>query len=91
MITLNFVICSLIITGYFVSTTGVPEVIQAKSFEVVNDEGKVVAAIYADANGGVLGVSNKDGKQVAGIGVDADGDGVVKTNDSKGVETSRMP
>ena len=130
----------LLVAGLVVSATSlqtVPDVIQAKKFEVVNDEGKVVASFYANMGGGmlsfsnkdgevvaglgsdevngggVLGINNKDGKRVAGIhadengGVarvfnnkftevagiraDANGDGLMKTSDSKGQTTSRIP
>jgi len=70
VISLNFAICSLIIVGYFVSTTNAHDVIQAKKFEVVNDEGKVVASFYANMGGGMLSFSNKDGEVVAGLGSD---------------------
>ena len=130
----------LLVAGIVVGATSlqtVPDVIQAKKFEVVNDEGKVVASFYAymggsmlsfsnkdggvvaglgsdEVNGGgVLGINNKEGKRVAGIhadengGVarvfnnkftevagiraDANGDGRLKTSDSKGQTTSRIP
>ena len=63
VITLNFAICSLIITGYFVSTMGVPDVIQAKKLEVVNDEGERVAFIGMDTSGnGEFVVVKKEGE-----------------------------
>ena len=130
----------LLVAGLVVGATSlqtVPDVIQAKKFEVVNDEGKVVASFYANMGGGmlsfsnkdgevvaglgsdevngggVLGINNRDGKRVAGIyadenggvarvhnneftevvriGADANGDGLMKTSDSKGQTTSRIP
>ncbi len=45
----------------------VPDVIQAKKFEVVNDEGKVVAVLRSGEYGGFFGIFNKDGKGVAGL------------------------
>ena len=45
VISLNFAICSLIIVGYFVSTTNAPDVIQAKKFEVLSDDGKAVVVL----------------------------------------------
>jgi len=41
-----------------------PDGIQAKKFEVVNDDGKVVAVIGVNEDGGVLGIANKDGEQL---------------------------
>ena len=65
VISLNFAICSLIIVGFFVSTTNAPDVIQAKSFEVVNDEGKEVAILSEYDGWGVLVICNKNGEPVA--------------------------
>ena len=61
VISLNFAICSLIIVGYFVSTTNAPDVIQAKKFEVVNDEGESVAVMTAlpDGSGRVTTLNSK--------------------------------
>ena len=85
VISLNFAICSLIIVGYFVSTTNAPDVIQAKKFEVLNDEGKVVASFYANMGGGMLSFSNKDGEVVAGLGSDeVNGGGVLGINNKDG-------
>jgi hypothetical protein len=135
-----FGVFGLVVVGGLLAVTtlqSVPDVIQAKKFEVVNDEGKVVASFYANMGGGmlsfsnkdgevvaglgsdevngggVLGINNKDGKTVAGIyadenggvarvlnnnftevvqiGADANGDGRMKTSDSKGQTTSRIP
>jgi len=44
------------------SMQSVPDVIQAKSFLVVNGEGKGVAVIGSDTEGGVLNIFNKDGE-----------------------------
>ena len=68
----------LLVAGVIVSATSlqtVPDVIQAKKFEVVNDEGKPVVNLYAYDDGGVLSIANKDGKAVAGLYVDKDGNG----------------
>ena len=69
----------LLVAGVVVSATSlqtVPDVIQAKKFEVVNDEGKVVASFYAYMGGGMLSFSNKDGGVVAGLGSDEVNGGV---------------
>ena len=91
VISLNFAICSLIIVGYFVSTTNAPDLIQARKFEVVNDEGITVASIGADAEGGVLSIGNNEGEEVAAIAATTDGDGGIVTIDSKGEITSETP
>ena len=66
----------LLVAGVVVSATSlqtVPDVIQAKKFEVVNDEGKKVAVLFANEDGGVLGILNKDEKVVALLGANEDG------------------
>ena len=81
-------VCCLLVAGVIVSATSlqtVPDVIQAKKFEVVNDEGKVVASFYANMGGGMLSFSNKDGEVVAGLGSDeVNGGGVLGINNKDG-------
>ena len=78
----------LLVAGIVVGATNmqtVPDVIQAKKFEVVNDEGKVVASFYANMGGGMLSFSNKDGGVVAGLGSDeVNGGGVLGINNKEG-------
>ena len=78
----------LLVAGVIVSATSlqtVPDVIQAKKFEVVNDEGKVVASFYPSMGGGMLSFSNKDGEVVAGLGSDeVNGGGVLGINNKEG-------
>jgi hypothetical protein len=57
VMTLNFVICALIIVGYVVSTTNAPDLVQAMKFEVVNDAGKGVAELTGTAGGVDIGVA----------------------------------
>ena len=77
----------LLVAGIVVGATSlqtVPEVIQAKKFEVVNDEGKVVASIHRNESGsGVVGVCNKDGKAVVVIASNVNG-GMVGIIDKDG-------
>ena len=89
-----YTLCSVGVLGGLLAATNlnsVPDVIQAKKFEVVNDEGKIQAMLFADPGGGALGISNKDGKPVAAVRVDADGDGAVVTQNGKGQMTSHTP
>ena len=78
----------LLVAGVVVNATSlhpVPDVIQAKKFEVVNDEGKVIASFYANMGGGMLSFSNKDGEVVAGLGSDeVNGGGVLGINNKEG-------
>ena len=46
--------------------------IRAERFEVTRD-GKTVAVLTADSNGGRLGIYNKDGKPVARLSAEPDG------------------
>jgi len=60
----------LLVAGVVVSATSlqtVPDVIQAKKFEVVNADGKVIVEIGALADGGKLQIFENGGKQVAVI------------------------
>ena len=62
-----FGVFGLVVVGGLLAVTtlqSVPDVIQAKKFEVVNDEGKVVASFFANMGGGMLSFSNKDGEVV---------------------------
>ena len=59
-----------VVAGFAMSIQNVPELIQAKKFEVLNGEGMAVASIYGYMGGGMLSISNKDGKVVAGLGAD---------------------
>jgi hypothetical protein len=78
----------LLVAGIVVGATSlqtIPDVIQAKKFEVMNDEGKVVASFYANMGGGMLSFSNKDGEVVAGLGSDeVNGGGVLGINNKDG-------
>jgi hypothetical protein len=55
----------LIIAGCGVATTSmqsVPDVIQAKRFEVINDQGQVMVGLSQDSDGGLLSLLNKNGE-----------------------------
>jgi len=75
-----FGVFGLVVVGGLLAATSlqsVPDVIQARKFQVVNNEGKAMVDIFATANGGRLRISSKDGKQVAGIQATADGGGTL--------------
>ena len=60
----------LLFAGITVAATsmqGVPDLIQAKKFEVVNDEGKAVVVLRSDSYGGELRIAEKSGKPTVGI------------------------
>ena len=71
-----YTLCGFFVLAVLIAATNldsIPDVIQAKKFEVVNDDGKKVAEIFADASGGRLSIFNTDGKRVALIGSDVYG------------------
>jgi hypothetical protein len=64
------------VVGYFVATNlqSVPDVMQAKKFEVVNDAGKKVAELTSTAGGsGALSIGDNDGVKLALLAVYPDG------------------
>jgi hypothetical protein len=72
-----FGVFGLVVVGGLLAATSlqsVPDVVRAKQFEVVNDEGKTQAILFAGPEGGEMVILNKDGKQVAAIFADANGD-----------------
>ena len=82
----------LLVAGVVVGATSlqtVPEVIQAKRFEVVNDDGKTVAEIFADEDGGALRILNKDGQPVVGFFADEDG-GMLGISNKDGTPVSGL-
>ena len=83
-----YTLCGFFVLAVLIAATNldsVPDVIQAKKFEVVNDEVKVVASFYANMGGGMLSVSNKDGEVVVGLGSDeVNGGGVLGINNKDG-------
>ena len=64
-------------------TESTPSVIQAKRFEVVNDEGQVIVELGNLRCGGYVSTRNKEGKYVAGLGAGEDG-GYVSTWNKEG-------
>ena len=65
----------------------IPDVVKARKFEVVNKDGKPVAAMVATENGGLVAVRNKAGKgRAVSMLVGADGGSVyVRNKDGKPV------
>ena len=63
----------------------IPDVIQARSIQVVDAGGRRVAALDAMDTGGILRVFNKAGKAVAAMQVSSDGSGSVSVFNNAGV------
>ncbi|MFT4593591.1 MAG: hypothetical protein ACI9JK_001303 [Phycisphaerales bacterium] len=60
----------LLVAGIVVGATSlqtVPDVIRAKSIQVVNDKGKIVAGLIATPTGGSVSVSNNSGETLASL------------------------
>ena len=51
----------------FRSPIAVPDVLQAKKFEVVDDNGNVLVRVSQDAGNGLVKTYNKDGKKLVNI------------------------
>jgi hypothetical protein len=77
----------LFVAGLVVGATSlqtVPDVIQAKKFEVVNNEGKVVVAIKSHQEGGTISTHNSQGETLILMGVNNYGSGAIQTKNNKG-------
>ncbi len=75
-----YAMACLIVTAIAVAATsmqGVPDVIQAKKFEVVNEESKAVGRFSSGTSGGLLNIFNNNGESVAGLASGTDGGGLV--------------
>ncbi len=73
----------LMIAGLAIAATSlqsIPEVLTAKRFAVVNDEGRVTARLYSDENGGVLYLFNKDGTRTSALAALPNGGGALVIN-----------
>ena len=88
--TLKRIVCGigcLLVAGIALATTSVqniPDLIQAKKFEVMNKEGKAVGHFSASTNGGMLNIFNNKGDSVAGFTSGKNGGGlVIMSNDER--------
>ena len=86
----------VVVGGLLAATTlqSVPDVIQAKKFEVVNDEGKVFVRISglstqpnpikSHQEGGIISTYNSQGKILILMGMNNHGSGGIQTMNNKG-------
>ena len=87
----------LLVAGIVVGATSlqtVPNVIQAKRFEVVNDEGKVFVlisglttqpnSIKSQQSGGIISTYNSQGETLILMGMNNHGSGAIQTMNNKG-------
>ncbi|MEE2907971.1 MAG: hypothetical protein VX527_09090 [Planctomycetota bacterium] len=65
----------VVVGGLLAATTlqSVPDVIQAKEFEVINDNGTTQASLGSYRNGGILTIENKEGEIVNVLSATSDG------------------
>jgi hypothetical protein len=65
----------VVVGGLLAATTlqSVPDVLRAKSFEVVNGEGKVLGSLKSGSEGGELGLNSKGGKKMVGLSTGDEG------------------
>ena len=87
----NIALGAVVVVGGLMAATGVrsvPDVIQAKKFEVVNDEGKVIVLIESvfskGEHYGFVKTQNGKGGALVELGVTSGGNGMVKTQNGKG-------
>ena len=88
--------CGLMLVGGLLAATtlqSVPDVIQAKKFEVVNDDGKVIVELSNLEGGGVdngmLVTRTSEGGRLVALGA-SPGGGVVETQNGKGGTLVRL-
>ena len=87
----NIALGVMVVVGGLMAAKGVqevPDVIQAKKFEVVNDEGKVIVELSNVQGGGVdngfVLTRNSVGQTLVKLGVTSGGQGLVRTENGKG-------
>lgn len=87
-------ICSVLVAGIVVSATSmqtVPAVIQARSVEVVNDDGTTLVRLGVTKNGqGMIRTMNGDGQDLVRLGVTISGKGIVRTMNGNGQELVQL-
>lgn len=74
----------------FRSPKTVPDVIQAKRFEVVDDYGNVLVNLTQDDGKGLIKTYNKEGKKLVNITYTTNQEGYIGLEDGKGQETMRL-
>jgi hypothetical protein len=77
------VIFAAMIVGAAGAGDDVPDVIRARKFEVVNEEGTTLVALSGDEDGGTVTTSSAKGTTLVKLGADVDGNGFVTTSSSE--------
>ena len=68
----------------------IPDVMQAKKFEVVDDNGNVLVRVSQDVGNGLIKTFNKDGKKLVNITYTTKGEGFLALEDGNSQETVRL-
>lgn len=82
-IVLTLALASAVTMGQVIRPS-VPNIIQARKFEVVNNRGKTMLELGSTRLFGYMFVSNREGKVVATISTNHSGDGMIRTLDKDG-------
>lgn len=89
-----FGVLALVVVGGLVAATtlqNVPDVIQAKKFELVSAKGNVVGEFHVDEHGGgSFSLHNNDGNEVIGMNAKKNGRGFLGIHDQHGKPRVRM-
>ncbi len=81
---------TLILFMSFRNTQSVPEILQAKKFEIVDNNGNVLLMLSQDDGKGMLKTYNKEGKRLVNITYTANQEGYLGLENGKGQETMRF-
>jgi UDP-N-acetylglucosamine enolpyruvyl transferase len=87
------VLCLIVSGGLLASTSlqSVPDVIRAKKFEVVNDEGQTLVLLSQNKAGGSLEIKNAKNKILVQLTSHLAGEGKIITENGNGDNTSTTP
>ena len=83
LVTLTIAITTVLIVGQ-AKPEKVPDVIEAKEFQVVDDNGKALVRISAPLGWGAVSTLNGKGQVLVGLSMSGSGKGVVTTTNGKG-------
>ena len=93
VLSLLFIFCTLVLLDLVVRyrvPAEAPDVIRAKNFEVLNDEGRLAARLGANLHGGGIAIFNVKGMPLVNIGLTAGGYGAVTTFNGEGRELVQL-
>jgi hypothetical protein len=74
----------------FKAPNAVPEILQAKKFEILDDNGHVLVRLTQDAGKGIIKTFNDEGKKLVNITYTTKNEGFLGLEDGNGQETMRL-